>query len=481
MKPLKTWIAAKLLCISTSVLAQAITFDSATGIVNIPSVKVGSDTYVNVTLKITNPASYSFMLQGATQQTPPGPAIATYDGASAILTLPSVQVGSAKYLDVTLLNTGNYNFRLQTATEQGLTANAVAARTGCSYALRASGALYSWGSDQLECLGNGADTSRRSPGSVATISDAVAISTGAYGYHALAIRANGEVWAWGYNNSGQLGDGTNQHQATPVRVSTLDPGTPALGNAIAIAVSAGEIHSLVLFSDGTVRAFGSNFYRALGDGSTENQSRPVPVVGLSDVKAIAAGRSFSMALKHDGTVWTWGQGIQGQLGRQTPGGSPSGTPAQVAGLANISAISAGDQYGLALQDNGDVWSWGVNMYGQLGDGSGVASRFTPGKVPLLGVARIAAGARHAFTVMPDGSVYAWGYNVSGELGVGDQTTRTSPVKVEVPRPIKEIAGGFFYTLAIDIDGSVWGWGSNATGELGLGSTTLRFTTPQRLP
>ena len=118
------------------------------------------------------------------------------------------------------------------------------------------------------------------------------------GYHSLALKKDGTVWAWGHNEYGQLGDGTQTlGRLTPVQVSGLSG---------VIAIAAGEYHSLALKSDGTVWAWGGNYEGQLGDGTTNNKLTPVQVSGLSGVIAIAASYRHSLALKSDGTVWAWG-------------------------------------------------------------------------------------------------------------------------------------------------------------------------------
>ena len=190
--------------------------------------------------------------------------------------------------------------------------------------------------------------------------------------HAIALKSDGTVWAWGYNAYGQLGDGTTAwSRPTPVQVSGLSGVT---------AIAAGGYHTIALKSDGTVWTWGANGNGQLGDGTTTERKTPVQVSGLSSVTAIAAGSSHTIALKSDGTVWTWGANGSGQLGDGT--NTERTTPVQVSGLSGVTAISGGESHTITLKSDGTVWTWGANASGQLGDGT-YTSRTTPLQVKDL--------------------------------------------------------------------------------------------------
>jgi YD repeat-containing protein len=169
--------------------------------------------------------------------------------------------------------------------------------------------------------------------------------------HTIALKNDGTVWTWGYNGSGQLGDGTaldnSASRSAPIQVSGLSG---------VVAIAAGENYTIALKNDGTVWTW----------GATPGGSLPVQVSGLSGVKAIAGGAQHLIALKNDETVWTWGSNDFGQLGTTTPG---SLTPLQVSGLSGVKAIAAGGFHTIALKNDGSVWTWGMNRKGQLGDGT----------------------------------------------------------------------------------------------------------------
>jgi hypothetical protein len=197
----------------------------------------------------------------------------------------------------------------------------------------------------------------------------VALVTAGTSY-SLALKGDGTVWAWGWNNVGQLGDGTTTNRSTPVQVSGLSG---------IVFIGAGSSHSFAIKNDGTVWAWGANSNGQLGDGTTTNRATPVQVAGLTGVAALDGGQTHTVALKTDGTVWTWGANNLGQLGDGTT--TQRTTPVQVTGLAGVSAVAAGDTYfSIALKSNGTIYSWGFNNYGQLGDGT-TTNRLTP--VPVV--------------------------------------------------------------------------------------------------
>jgi alpha-tubulin suppressor-like RCC1 family protein len=283
----------------------------------------------------------------------------------------------------------------------------------------------------------------------------------------------GEGWAWGFNVAGQLGDDTTTNRLTPVRPQGLSGAT---------AGAAGGSHSLALKADGRVWAWGNNQRGQLGDGSTTRRLTPVQVASLADVKAVAAGFGHSLALKNDGSVWAWGDNEWGQLGDGST--TDRHTPVQVANLGEVDAIAAGFGHSLALTRDGRVWAWGANTSGQLGDAT-LDDRLTPVRVkmsPALAgvVVGLAAGGVHSLALEQDGRVWTWGGNAYGQLGNGDTTDRWLPVRPVRVEDVVALAGGFGQSLALKIDGSVWAWGSNEWGELGDDTTTPRLTRVQVL-
>lgn len=309
------------------------------------------------------------------------------------------------------------------------------------------------------------------------LSDIVMVDGGA-GY-GVALESDGTVLAWGDNSAGQLGNGTNVASASPVQVTGLGPGSGV------VAVSAGYLHAMALKADGTVLAWGENFLGQLGNGTQDSSNTPVQVVGLSvdsKVVAIAAGFSHSVALKADGSVWCWGRnGIAAcGIGVITPNALTM--PVQVHGvgnegfLADVKAISAGANSTMALTKSGDLYIWGNNNNGQIGNGMvSTDPQLTPLKL-MDGVIAIAnasvSGATSSYALKSDGSVLGWGANASGQLGDGTTDRRPMPTPVSglgAGSGVVELAAGQSHVLARKGDGTLVAWGNNGNGQLGDGT------------
>ncbi|WP_309894220.1 hypothetical protein [Archangium sp.] len=209
-------------------------------------------------------------------------------------------------------------------------------------------------------------------------------------------------------------------------------GLPACATSSAQTLAAGGGHTVMLSQDGTVWAWGHNGVGQLGDGTTTDRTSPVQVPGLSNVIAIAAGDYHTLAVKQDGTLWAWGQNSSGQLGVANTNTAHRTSPVQVPGLSNASAITAGHCHTVALKQDGTLWAWGCNDFGQLGDGT-TTTYFRPSPVQVTGLSNVsatAAGYYHTVALKQDGTDWAWGHNGYGQLGDGTIThRRTSPVQV----------------------------------------------------
>jgi alpha-tubulin suppressor-like RCC1 family protein len=256
-----------------------------------------------------------------------------------------------------------------------------------SLALTADGTVWAWGRNDRGQLGDGTRSSRHGPARVPGVGGVVAIA-GGWG-HSLALRSDGTVWAWGYNEHGQLGDGTRIDRLTPIVV-------PGLTNARAVAAGsihslAVRAHFSGLPVLNTVWAWGSNDYGQAGDGTQVDRERPVQVHGVFAVTAIAAGKLHSLAIGQESRVWAWGANYLGSLGDGTRQHRLSAVP--VVGLTGVSGITAGDYHSVARRNDGTVWAWGNNLSGQLGDGT-VVDRDTPVPVPGLGGVTEVSGGGH---------------------------------------------------------------------------------------
>jgi alpha-tubulin suppressor-like RCC1 family protein len=284
--------------------------------------------------------------------------------------------------------------------------------------------------------------------------------------HTLTARADGTVWAWGDNASGQLGNGTTTGSTVPVQVNSFSDVRRGAGS-----VAGGSTHSLAVRSDGTVWAWGQGTNGQLGNGGTANSSIPVQVSGLTNAVAVTAGTAFSAALKSDGTVWSWGLNTNGQLGDNTT--TQRTTPVQA--FTNAARISAGASHMLAVRTDGTAWSWGLNSNGRLGLGDTIQRNAPTQITALTGVSTAAAGSDHSLAVRTDGTVASWGGNGSGQLGLGDTTQRTSPTTITGLTGVARVSAGLSDSFAIRTNGTASGWGINTSGQVGDSTTTQRTT------
>ncbi|BDR54328.1 hypothetical protein KIMH_04390 [Bombiscardovia apis] len=305
--------------------------------------------------------------------------------------------------------------------------------------------------------------------------------------HSLAIGTDGNTYAWGNNQDGQLGDGTTTNRSQPVRVKT-----PAGVHFTHISV--GDLHSLAIGDDGHVYSWGWNGYGQLGDGTTTDRSTPTPVkdpAGKPDTTwtTISAGAGHNLAISSDHHAYSWGNNYYGQLGdgttttdrsTPTPVKDPAGKPD-----TTWTTISAGLRHSLAISSDHHAYSWGNNYYGQLGNGT--TRRTTPTPVspassgnPTNTWTTISAGEYHSLAIGSDHHAYSWGWNEYGQLGDGTTTNRSTPTPVKDPAGKPDttwttISTGAGHSLAISSDHHAYSWGNNYYGQLGNGTTTNRST------
>ena len=372
---------------------------------------------------------------------------------------------------------------------EGKTIVQISAKVWYALALASDGTVYSWGFNSWGQLGSGTSGTANNASAPVAVKTAgtpmegktiVQVAAGAT--HSLALATDGTIYAWGKNEYGQLGNDSTTNSPVPVAVKTA--GTPMDGKTI-IQIHAGYEHSLALASDGTVYAWGRNNSGQLGKNDATDTHIPAAVQTLGTPMAgkvivqLAAGNSQSMALASDGTVYTWGWNQYGQLGNGTTTNSripiaivTTGTP--LAGKI-ISQIAAGNAHALAMTDDGTVYTWGWNQYGQLGNNSTINSSLpvivkTTG-TPLAGkmITQIASGGSpNSLVLANDGTMYTWGWGQYGQLG--DSTIGTDakvPVAVSTAPPSALAPSAPKVTFD----------GIEATNVTIVNSTTITATTP----
>jgi alpha-tubulin suppressor-like RCC1 family protein len=358
----------------------------------------------------------------------------------------------------------------------GTTVTAIAGGGDHSLAVTSTGQVLAWGQNAYGELGNGTLTSSSSPVVVSLPSGTTVTAIAAGALHSLALTSTGQLLAWGFGLDGELGNGITASSSTPVAVS-LPSGT----TVTAIAANGG--HSLALTSTGVVLAWGYNNYGQLGNGTTANSNTPVAVSMPSGttVTAVAGGGRHSLALTSTGQLLAWGWNTCGQLGTATTTNSSTPVAVSLPSGTTVTAIAAGYCYSLALTSTGRVLAWGNNLYGQLGNGTTTDSA-TPVVVTLPSgttVTDIAAGAQYSLALTSTSQVLAWGLNSDGQLGNGTITNRNTPGAVSLPSgtTITALAAGSVHSLAIQQLPTAAAFPAMANGAYGgyVTATTIQNT------
>ncbi len=246
-------------------------------------------------------------------------------------------------------------------------------------------------------------------------------------------------------------------------------------------IATGFEHSCVVLMDGTAKCWGDGVLGELGNAANLVKSTPVAVSNAMSLTAIGVGQSFGCARKSDGTLWCWGVNSHGgKLGIGVASESPINVPVQAMGLVGVDALGTGRFHACASTTAKEVYCWGTNAAGQLGDPA-LSSSNKPAKVPAgLPAERaisVAVGGFHTCAVFEGGDVYCWGRNDFGQVGDGTVVSpRKSPLKVTLPKMAEEVVAGDYFSCARLIDGSVSCWGNGLGGELG-NSASANSSTP----
>jgi len=319
------------------------------------------------------------------------------------------------------------------------------------------GNLWSWGAGANAQLADNAAVKRSSP--VQTVAQALIWrQIGGFGqYNGGGIKSDGTLWMWGANSFGNIGDNNFLDRSSPVQ--TVTGGT----TWSYIATSCKASHVAAIKYDGTLWLWGRNNAGQIGDNTVVSKSSPVQSISTtSDWLQVNLASGATGAIKTDGSLWTWGDGFGGVLGDNTSASKSS--PVQtIAGGTNWKQVAMGAFHCGAIKTDGSLWTWGYNLYGNIGDNT-VVHRSSPVQTVSSGTnwKQVAAGGNHMAAIKTDGTLWTWGRNAYGQLGNNTTVNVSSPVQTTAfGNNWKQVACGYNFTCAVKTDGTLWTWGINS--------------------
>ncbi len=331
-------------------------------------------------------------------------------------------------------------------------------------ARKTSGRLYCWGYDGMGQLGDGGlNTDRATPTQVAGASTAWS-DVAAGGFHTCGRRTSGRLYCWGYDDSGQLGDGNAD-------AAQIAPTAVAGGATDWASVTAGDNHTCARRSSGQLSCWGYDGMGQLGDGGPDaDQGAPVGVAGgATDWRSITTGANHSCAINTASELFCWGNDDHGELG-DGRGTINHPTPTQVG--ARWRLVEAGDNHTCGVKTSGQLFCWGNDDHGQLGDDTAIANQPAPVEVSggSTDWASVSAYSNTTCARKTSGRLYCWGSDALGQLG-DDGAYADRPTPTEVAGGATDwaaVSTGFGHTCARKTTGHLYCWGEDNHGQLGVG-------------
>ena len=343
------------------------------------------------------------------------------------------------------------------------------------YAVSETGRLYAWGWNGYGKIGAGLTEEESwnitSPTYIDIPEEVILVESGST--FACALTSTHELYGWGSNLYSELANADSEYSPKPMKIELPEQ---------IVDVSVGAAHALALGESGVVYSWGYNEYYALGDGSNENRYTPISLNIPEKVLWIEAGSGVGYAMTESGVLYGWGNCEAGQLGIGSIENSNfKASPIIMDFPKSIKKVSCGDSIGMLLTEDGDLYTWGSNYYGSLGQGD-YDDRMIPTKVSFdEKIVTATSGAKHMVAITESNRVYVWGWNETGQLGLGDETNRNSPVELMMDSvKIVDVKAGIVNTLAITDTRQIYGWGGNESGVL-LDDTFENRNKPILLP
>jgi alpha-tubulin suppressor-like RCC1 family protein len=337
-------------------------------------------------------------------------------------------------------------------------------------ALTGEGDIYCWGQNEFGQLGDGTETDKSVPVKVKSSHSFKEVSVGMTAGCGLA--EDGAAYCWGKNDKGQLGDGTQTNRSLPVAVT---------GEHTFKTLSVGFDHACGVTENGRAYCWGYNKNGQLGDGTTTGKSVPVAVRRQPGYQSISAS-SWSYgtcALSRHDEIWCWGRNELGQLGLGTFDAG-STLSKIVRGELKFDSVSYGHLHVCGLTLTGEGYCWGDGTRGKLGNGGADQKSAEPVAIAGgLSFKSIGVADRHSCGVATSGDAYCWGANDNGQLGDGSIEPRSTPTLVEGGLKFETVSVGGYFSCGITVEGRMYCWGQNKFGQLGDGTMTDRHV-PSRV-
>lgn len=341
-------------------------------------------------------------------------------------------------------------------------ARSVEVAYGFSCVVLVDGSAQCWGYNSDGMLGDGTRDARRAPVRVVGLEgpvDRLALSD----VTTCALYESDDVGCWGYGREGQLGDGKGSVRSL-VPVSVVGLGGPVTD------LGAGQLHTCAVLDSGNIQCWGENEFGQLGTGDTDDAFEPATVQNLGNAVQVDGGiDAFACAVTSAAAAVCWGLNDDGSLGDGTD--ESSKVPVGVSGLgSNVDVVSAGGDHACAIMSDRTIKCWGRNYEGQLGTGEANPGSLVPVDVDGIDDAvQVSAGEHHTCALTLAQEIWCWGHNEVGQLGDGTHSQRNEPKRITSLTNIVDVAAGGRHTCAVDEEGRVYCWGANNEGQLGTGT------------
>lgn len=358
-----------------------------------------------------------------------------------------------------------------------------------SSALTSNGRVFTWGHNGDGELGASTGGNQIIPKEITSsfnLAIGETITSVSLGYSfSSAVTSDGRVFTWGDNSNGQLGDGTTADKLYPTDITSQF--NLQVGETIS-SVTLGKMHAIAVTSENRIFTWGDNGYGQLGDETTTDKHEPTDITSQFSliqgevIIEVSLGSSHSSAITSEGRIFTWGSNSNGKLGNGTS--ENSSKPIDITSQFNlavgekVASVSLGYASSLVITSEGRVFSWGYNEDGELGDGT-TLSKFVPTEITnqfnlAIGetITSISSGAYHSSAVTSENRLFTWGNNSSAKLGDGTSTHRTVPTDITarfnliIGEAITSTSFGYDHSSSITSDGSLFMWGYNGYFQLG---------------